>query len=114
VALEIHLPQLVGSFLLEVMAGVGRRILARLDLVIARQDPMRRGRRGGHFPIPLQTMVILRAPPGGMLVANSQHLCLDGSGGAALGHCVATTGAIRATLDRQLANAPANCNSHQG
>ena len=34
VALEVHLPQLIGSFLLEAMAWIGRRILARLDPLV--------------------------------------------------------------------------------
>lgn len=85
VALEVHLPQLIGSVLLEAMSWIGRCILARLDPVIPTQDPMH-GRRHRHsLPSALQAMGNLAGAPGRMLVADSHDLRLHRNF-AALGH----------------------------
>jgi hypothetical protein len=53
VALEVHLPQQIGSLLLEAMAGVWRRILGWPDPAVPAQDLMHRGwhRHGQSIPL---------------------------------------------------------------
>jgi len=93
VALEVHLPQLIGGFLLEAMAWIGRRILARLDPLVPTQDPMHGGRYRHRLPIAIQAMGNLACSPSRVLVAQSYDLRLHGSS-AALGHPLRTTGLI--------------------
>src|SRR5262245_47802079 len=73
VTLEVHLPQQIGSLLLEAVSRVGWRILRRLDPAVPAQDLMDRGRRRNSPPVPLQTVHNLASPPSWMLVANGQH-----------------------------------------
>ena len=71
VALEVHLPQQIGSLLLEAVAWNGRRIAARLDPLVPAQDLMHRGRYRRRSPIARQAMRDLAGTPGRVRVAYS-------------------------------------------
>src|SRR6185312_11516876 len=63
VTLEIHLPQQIGSFLLEAMSRVGGCLVRRLDPSVPAQDLMHRGSRRNRQSVPLQVMRDLAGPP---------------------------------------------------
>src|SRR5579871_5627243 len=91
--LEVHLPQQIGSILLETVPRIGRRILARLDPAVPTQDPVHRGRYRHCLAIPLQTMGDLACAPSRMPVAHREYLRLDRRL-TALGHRMRAPGAV--------------------
>src|ERR1700754_2095426 len=93
-ALEVHLPQQIGSLLLEAMPWIWRRILGGPDPAVPAQDLMHGGRCRHGQASPLQTMRNLARTPSRMLVTNGQHLPFD-RGLAPPGHDMRAARTIR-------------------
>src|SRR5262245_35044042 len=82
VSLEVHLPELVGRFLLEANVRLSRRARRLRHATVPAQDLVHRRYRRHGLPVALQAMCNLARSPGRVGIAQSHDPLLDRSCGA--------------------------------
>src|SRR5581483_1055146 len=94
VSLEVHLPELIGSFLLEANVWLSGRARRLAHPIVSAQDLVHRRYRRHGLPVALQAMRELARSPGRVGIAQRHNLVFD-RGCGAIRTVVRTPGPVR-------------------